>query len=88
MDAEFILVSNDTKSAKKKEVLADKWRFFQRVLKMADFDQSAKGGPFAKFSTLVKIGHFEYHLSANTSFFLALLVSLETRINSASIHTN
>ena len=50
MDAEFILVSNDTKSAKKKEVLADKWRFFQRVLKMADFDQSAKGGPFAKFS--------------------------------------
>ena len=50
MDGEFILVSNDTQSAKKKYVLAEKWRFFQRVLKMADFDQCAKGGPFEKFS--------------------------------------
>ena len=50
MDAEFILVSNDTKMAKKYCVLAEKWPFFQRVLKMADFGQNAKGGPFAKFS--------------------------------------
>ena len=50
MDAEFILVSNDTKIAKKYCVLAEKWPFFQRVLKMADFGQNAKGRPFAKFS--------------------------------------
>ena len=48
MDAEFILVYNDTK--KKYCVLAEKWQFFQRVLKMGDFGQNAKGGPFAKFS--------------------------------------
>ena len=29
---------------------------------MANFGQSAKGGPFAKISTLAKIGHFEYPL--------------------------
>ena len=45
MDAEFILVSNDTKISKKYCVLAEKWPFFQRVLKMADFGQSAKGYP-------------------------------------------
>ena len=50
MDAKFILVFNDTKIVKKYCVLAEKWQFFQRVLKMADFAQSAKGGPFAKFS--------------------------------------
>ena len=50
MDAEFILVSNDTKNSMKKPELAKKWQFFQRVLKMADFGQSAKGGPFANFS--------------------------------------
>ena len=50
MDAEFILVSNDTKIAKKCCVLAEKWPFFQRVLKMADFGQNANGEPFAKFS--------------------------------------
>ena len=69
---------------------------------MADFDQSAKGGPFAKFSKwpiflaelrkLEKIANtspiLNRHFSDNTYFFLALLVSLETRINSASIHTN
>ena len=50
MDVEFILVFNDSKISKKYCVLAEKWQFFQRVLKMADFAQSAKGGPFAKFS--------------------------------------
>ena len=50
MDAEFILVSNDTKIAKKYCVLAEKWPFFQRVLKMVDFGQNAKGRPLSKFS--------------------------------------
>ena len=50
MDAEFILVSNASKISKKYCVLAEKWQFFQRVLKMADLAQNAKGGPFAKFS--------------------------------------
>ena len=50
MDAEFILVYNDSKLSKKYCVLAEKWQFFQRVLKMGDFGQNAKGGPFAKFS--------------------------------------
>ena len=49
MDAEFILVSNDTKNSMKKPELAEKWQFLQRVLKMADFRQSTKGGLFAKF---------------------------------------
>jgi len=50
MDAEFILVSNDTKdSIKKRHQLAEKWQFFQRVIKADDLGQSAKGGPFAKF---------------------------------------
>ena len=48
MDAEFILVYNDSKISKKYCVLAEKWQFFQRVLKMGDFGQNAKGGPFAK----------------------------------------
>ena len=50
MDAEFILVSNASKISKKYCVLAEKWQFFQRVLKMADLAQNAKEGPFAKFS--------------------------------------
>ena len=50
MDAEFILVSNETKISKKYCVLAEKWPFLQRVLKMADFGQNAKRGPFVKFS--------------------------------------
>ena len=34
------------------EELVEKWQFFQRVLKMGNFGQTAKGGPFAKFSKL------------------------------------
>ena len=45
MDAEFILVYNDSKISKKYCVLAEKWQFFQRVLKMGDFGQNAKGDP-------------------------------------------
>ena len=45
MDAEFILVSNASKISKKYCVLAEKWQFFQRVLKMADLAQNAKGDP-------------------------------------------
>ena len=57
---------------------------------MGNFGQSAKGGPFALWpkspilSTLQKIGHF----SANSCCFIEILVSVETRINFASIHTN
>ena len=50
MYVEFILVSNDTKISQTYYVLAKKWPFFKRVLKMAHFGQNAKGGPFAKFS--------------------------------------
>ena len=50
MEAECILVFKDTKISKKYCVLAEKWLFLQRVLKMAHFGQNAKGGPFAKFS--------------------------------------
>ena len=50
MDAEFILVSNAAQISKKYCVLVEKWQFFQRLLKMADLAQNAKGGPFAKFS--------------------------------------
>ena len=52
MDAEFILVSIDTKNSIKQQELVGKSQFFQRVLKMANFGQSAKGGPFAKISKL------------------------------------
>ena len=55
MDAEFTLVSNHTKIAKKYSVLAEKWPFFQRVLKMADFGQNAKGGTLCK---ILEIGRF------------------------------
>ena len=50
MEAEFILVCNDTKISKTYCVLAEKWPFLQRVLKMADFGQNAKRGPVTKFS--------------------------------------
>ena len=52
MDAEFILVSIDTKHIIKRQELVEKWQFFQRVLKMGNFGQTARGGPFAKFSKL------------------------------------
>ena len=52
MDAKFILVSTDTKISMKQQELAEKWQIFQRVLKMGDFGQSAKRGPFAKISKL------------------------------------
>ena len=52
MDAEFILVSNDTINSIKQQELADKSQFFQRVLKMGNFGQNEKGGPFAKLSIL------------------------------------
>ena len=50
MDAEFILVSIDTKHFMKRQELVEKSQFFQRELKMGNFGQTAKGGPFAKFS--------------------------------------
>ena len=52
MDAQFILVSIDTKNSMKQQELVEKSQFFQRVLKMANFGQTAKGGPFAKLSKL------------------------------------
>ena len=52
MDAEFILVSIDTKNSMKEQELVEKSLFFQRVLKMGNFGQTAKRGPFAKFSKL------------------------------------
>ena len=52
MDAEFMLLSNDTKNSIKQQELAEKSQFFKRVLKMGNFGQNAKGGPFAKLSIL------------------------------------
>ena len=52
MDAEFILVSNASKISKKYCVLAEKWQFFQRVLKMADLAQNAKGDPLQNSQNL------------------------------------
>ena len=52
MDAEFILVSIDTKNSMKQQELVQKSQFFQRVLKMGNFGQTANGGPFTKFSKL------------------------------------
>ena len=52
MDAQFILVSIDTKNSMKQQELVEKSQFFQRVLKMSNFGQTAKGRPFAKFSKL------------------------------------
>ena len=52
MDAKFMLVSNDTKNSIKQQELAEKSQCFQRVLKMVNFGQNAKGGPFAKLWTL------------------------------------
>ena len=52
MDAEFILLSIDTKNSMKQQELVEKSQFFQRVLKMGNFGQTGKGGPFAKFSKL------------------------------------
>ena len=52
MDAEFKLVSNDTKNSIKQKELAEKSQFFQRVLKMGNFGQNANGGLFEKLSIL------------------------------------
>ena len=52
MDAEFILVSIDTKNSMEQQELVEKSQFFQRLLKMGSFCQTAKGGRFAKFSKL------------------------------------
>ena len=52
MDAEFILVSNDTKNSFKQQELADKSQFFKRVLKMGNFGQNENWGRFPKFSIL------------------------------------
>ena len=50
IDAEFILVYNDTKISENGTQLAEKSSFFKRVLKMGNFGQNAKGGPFTKVS--------------------------------------
>ena len=52
MDAELLLVSNDTKNSIKQQELAEKLQFFQRVLKMGNFGQNEKGGRFEKLSIL------------------------------------
>ena len=52
MDAEFMLLSIDTKNSIKQQELAEKSQFIQRVLKMGNFGQNAKGAPFAKLSIL------------------------------------
>ena len=55
MDAEFILVSIDTKNSMKQQELVEKSQFFQRVLKMGNFGPNCKGGTVCK---ILEIGHF------------------------------
>ena len=50
MDAQFLLVFIDTKKPMKQQELAEKSQVFQKVLKMGNFGQNAKGRPFEKFS--------------------------------------
>ena len=54
MDAEFILVYDDTKISKNRTQLAEKLPSIsrERVLKMGNFDQNANGENFAKFPKL------------------------------------
>ena len=79
-----------TNQAKIRLVLTILQPFKVWAKKMANFEIFAKGPPFALWpkspilSTLQKICHF----SANSCCFIEILVSVETRINSASIHTN
>ena len=81
-----------TNQAKTRLVLTilQPFKFQSVAKKMANFEILAKGPPFALWpkspilSTLQKICHF----SANSCCFIEILVSVETRINSASIHTN
>ena len=56
MDAEFLLVSIDTKISMKQEV-AEKSQFFQRVLKMGNFGQNAEGGG-RTLCKILELGHF------------------------------
>ena len=57
MDAEFLLVSIDTKISMKQE-LAEKSQFFQRVLKMGNFGQNAEGGGGRTLCKILELGHF------------------------------
>ena len=88
MDAEFILVSIDTPISMKQQELAsiNDFTSFKVGPRMANFEIFAKGPPFA-----LKIGHFEYPLEKLpllSQFLHRDWGSIETRINSASIHTN
>ena len=54
----------------KQQELVEKWQFFQRVLKMGNFGQTAKGGPFDRnwpfFSSLTipkKLGPKKWPIS-------------------------
>ena len=57
---------------------------------MANFEIFAKGPPFALWPKLPILGTLQKncHFSASSCCFIEILVSRETRINSASIHTN
>ena len=67
MDAEFILVSIDTKNSMKQQELVGKSQFFQRVLKMGNFGQTKlqRGDPLQN--------------SRNWPFFWPNFVKLENR---------
>ena len=65
MDAEFILVSIDTKNSMNQQELVEKSHFFQRVLKMGNFGQTERGDPLQN--------------SRNWPFFWPNFVGLENR---------
>ena len=65
--------------SKNKSQLAEKWNFLQRVLKISNFGQNARGGTLFE---IIEFGHFIGRISeskkiANTSRILALLVWLD-----------
>ena len=57
---------------------------------MANFEIFAKGPPFAFWPKLAILSTLQKncHYSATSCCFIEIVVSIETRINSASIHTN
>ena len=55
MDAEFILVSNDTKNSMKQQELAEKWAIFLKGTQNGQFWPKCKGGTLCKN---LEIGHF------------------------------
>ena len=77
MDAEFILVSIDTKNSMKQQELVEKSQFF---LKMGNFGQTAIFPGYSKWAILAKLQRGDrLQNSRNWPFFWPNFVRLENR---------